>query len=59
MTLLSYQVFKTLAEMGSFRKAADILGLTPSAISHTISAMEKELGFYQDASLNIRIVLPQ
>ncbi len=45
MTLLSYQVFKTVAEMGSFRKAADILGLTPSAISHTISAMEKELGF--------------
>ena len=45
MTLLSYQVFKTVAEMGSFRKAADVLGLTPSAISHTISTMEKELGF--------------
>lgn len=45
MTLLSYQVFKTVAEMGSFRKAADVLGLTPSAISHTIASMEKELGF--------------
>lgn len=45
MTLLTYQVFKTVADIGSFHKAADILGLTPSAISHTISAMENELGF--------------
>ena len=45
MTLLTYQVFKTVAEIGSFRKAADVLGLTPSAISHTIATMEKELGF--------------
>lgn len=45
MTLLTYQVFKTVAEQGSFRKAADILGLTPSAISHAISSMEGELGF--------------
>jgi DNA-binding transcriptional LysR family regulator len=45
MTLLSYQVLKTVAEQGSFRKAADILGLTPSAISHAVAAMENELGF--------------
>lgn len=45
MTLLSYQVFKTVSEQGSFRKAADILGLTPSAISHAIASMENELGF--------------
>ena len=45
MTLLTYQVFKTVAEMGSFHKAAEVLGLTPSAISHAVSAMEKELGF--------------
>lgn len=45
MTLLSYQVFKTVAEQGSFRKAADLLGLTPSAISHAVSSMEAELGF--------------
>jgi len=45
MTLLTYQVFKTVAEIGSFRKAADILGLTPSAISHAIASMEAELGF--------------
>ena len=45
MTLASYQIFKTVAEIGSFHKAADVLGLTPSAISHSISSMEKELGF--------------
>ena len=45
MTLLTYQVFKTVADIGSFHKAADILGLTPSAISHTSSSMESELGF--------------
>ena len=45
MTLLTYQIFKTVSEAGSFHKAADLLGLTPSAISHAISGMEKELGF--------------
>lgn len=45
MTLLTYQVFQTVANIGSFHKAADILGLTPSAISHAISSMERELGF--------------
>ena len=45
MTLLTYQVFKTVTDIGSFHKAADLLGLTPSAISHAISSMENELGF--------------
>ena len=45
MTLMTYQIFQTVASIGSFYKAADILGLTPSAISHAISAMEQELGF--------------
>ena len=45
MTLLTYQALKTIAEVRSFHKAADILGLTPSAVSHTISGMEAELGF--------------
>lgn len=46
MTLLSYQVLKTVADHGSFRKAAELLGLTPSAVSHAVSSMEKELGFF-------------
>ena len=45
MTLLTYQIFKTVSDVKSFRKAADILGLTPSAISHAIASMERELGF--------------
>lgn len=44
MTLLSYQFFKTVVEQGSFQKAAEILNLTPSAVSHAISAFEQELG---------------
>ena len=46
MTLLSYQVLKTVADQGSFTKAAELLGLTPSAVSHAVSSMEKELGFF-------------
>lgn len=45
MTLLSYQIFQTVVEQGSFQKASEILNLTPSAISHAISNAEKELGF--------------
>ena len=45
MTLLSYQILKAVADMGSFNKAAEVLGLTPSAVSHSIAALEKELGF--------------
>lgn len=45
MTLLTYQIFQTVVEQGSFQKAAEVLNLTPSAISHAISTSEKELGF--------------
>ena len=45
MTLLMYQVLKTVTEQGSFRKAAELLGLTPSAISHAVASLEGELGF--------------
>lgn len=45
MTLLAYQIFQTVVEQASFQKAAEVLNLTPSAISHAISTAEKELGF--------------
>ena len=45
MTLLSYQIFQTVVEQGSFQKAAQVMNLTPSAISHSITTMEKELGY--------------
>ncbi len=44
MTLLSYQVFQTVVNQGSFQKAAQVLSLTPSAVSHAVSSMEQELG---------------
>ena len=44
MSLYSYQIFETVVQQGSFAKAADLLYLTPSAISHIISKMETDLG---------------
>lgn len=44
MTLLSYQVFQAVVEQQSFQKAAQVLKLTPSAVSHAVSSMESELG---------------
>lgn len=45
MTLLTYEVFEAVVEERSFHKAAAILSMTPSAVSHAISSMEKEVGF--------------
>lgn len=42
--LKALAVFATTVEHGSFRKAARILGLSPSVISHHISALEARLG---------------
>ncbi len=38
------QAVKTIAEQGSFRHAADVLGLKRSSLSHTIKALETRLG---------------
>ncbi len=49
MTLLSYQVFQAVVEQQSFQKAAQVLKLTPSAVSHAVSSMEAGLcPFYQE-----------
>ncbi len=45
MTLFSYKVFAAIVEHMNFRQAADVMNLTPSAVSHCISNMEEELGF--------------
>lgn len=45
VTLFSYKVFIATVEHMNFRRAADELSLTPSAVSHCISNMEEELGF--------------
>ena len=45
MTLLEYRIFHTVTQQGSFARAAQILHLTPSAISHAVSSMEEACGF--------------
>ena len=45
MTLLEYRIFHTVTQQGSFARAAQVLHLTPSAISHAVSSMEESCGF--------------
>lgn len=45
MTLYTCKIFDSVVLHGSFVKASKALNLTPSAISHTISALEDEMGF--------------
>ena len=45
MTLLTYEIFEAVVEEKSFQKASVILNMTPSAVSHAISNMEKAVGF--------------
>lgn len=44
MTLTQLQVFSTVVEMSSFTKAAEILHMSQSAVSHTVAALEAEFG---------------
>ncbi|MCO0832324.1 LysR family transcriptional regulator [Fructobacillus sp. W13] len=43
MKTFTYQIFATVAETASFKKTADQLNITPSAVSHAIASLEKEL----------------
>jgi LysR family glycine cleavage system transcriptional activator len=43
-SLRALTAFEAAARLGSFRRAADELGITRSAISHQIRALEEELG---------------
>lgn len=45
MTLLTYEIFDAVVQEKSFQKASVRLNMTPSAVSHAISAMERETGF--------------
>lgn len=45
MSNFSYQVFSSVVAKGTFAKAAQSLNITPSAVSHSISQLEKDLGF--------------
>ena len=45
MSLWSYEIFDLIVTTGNLRKAAEIMNLTPSAISHSLMKLEKEFGF--------------
>ena len=45
MNIQKYQAFITVVEQGSLTKAAEELGCTQSAVSHSINSLEEELGF--------------
>ncbi len=45
MTLAKYQALMSVVEQQSFTKAAEKLGCTQSAVSHSIDSLEQELGF--------------
>jgi DNA-binding transcriptional LysR family regulator len=44
MSLFAYRVFAAVMESASFVKAANIVHITPSAVSHSIAKLEDELG---------------
>lgn len=44
ISLSAFRTFEAAARNGSFRAAADELGLSPSAVSHSIQKLEEELG---------------
>ena len=45
MSNFSYEVFSAVVEKGTFMQAAQALNVTPSAVSHSVSQLESDLGF--------------
>ena len=45
MSISKYEAFAKVIELGSLTLAADALGCTQSAVSHSINALEAEVGF--------------
>jgi DNA-binding transcriptional LysR family regulator len=45
LTLIKYEIFRTVVETGSISKAAETIGLTQSAVSHAIASLESDFGF--------------
>ena len=45
MSITKYQIFVKVAELGSLTRAAEALGYTPPAVSHSVSSLESRFGF--------------
>lgn len=56
-SLRAIQIFEAAARLNSFLRAADELRVTPSAISHQIRALERELGILLFHRVNRSIML--
>ncbi|NQX71611.1 LysR family transcriptional regulator [Paenibacillus alba] len=59
MSLVKYEIFSKAAEVNSFTKTAEELGLTQSAVSHAITSLEKEFNFPLFIRNNTTIKLTQ
>lgn len=46
MSLSAYQLFSTIAELKNMTRAAEMLHITPSAATHAMNTLEKNLGFH-------------
>ena len=46
MSITKYEVFLKSVELGSFTRAGEELNITQSGVSHTVAALEKELGLH-------------
>ncbi|TBA08187.1 LysR family transcriptional regulator [Rhizobium ruizarguesonis] len=60
MTSLSaMRIFESAARLGSFRNAAEELNLSPSAVSHAISRIERDLGvaLFERTTRNVRLTI--
>jgi DNA-binding transcriptional LysR family regulator len=45
LSINKYKILMKVVELGSLTKAADAMGFTQSAVSHTINSLEEEFGF--------------
>lgn len=45
MALSFCRIFHAVVQHGNFNKAAEVLHMTPSAVSHAVSDAEKQIGF--------------
>ena len=45
MSLQQYEIFDEIARQSNFARAAEQLNMSPSAVSHSVAALERELGF--------------
>lgn len=45
LSLVKYEIFSTVVELGSITRAGEVLGLSQSAVSHAITSLESEWNF--------------